>query len=421
MIRSLFSAALLFNGIACVSAQSYSVLFIGNSYTYVNNLPQVLQSLAQADGKNITFDSSTPGGYTLQMHTQDANTISKIYQQPWDYVVIQAQSQEPSFSPAQVASQTFPYAAMLDSMIKDNDSCTQTLFYMTWGRKNGDASNCASYPPVCTYAGMQQRLRDSYVQMGQDNGAMVGPVGIAWKNIIATNPAFDLYQADESHPSTWGTYAAACVFYSSVFRESTVGIPYYFSIPQADAQLIQGIASSVVLDSMSTWNTEIYHPHPAYTATGSGNSVTLTSTSTNNSSVNWDFGAQGNSAQPVFSHTFPAAGAYPFTLIASNNCLSDTLYDTLLVPLFTGVPELYPGRGFDISPNPSAGIFRVHVPVPAAYDWQLFDLRGLPVACGANKTARETSIDLSEIPAGTYLLRLKGEQLVQTKKIVISR
>ncbi|MBL0050314.1 MAG: hypothetical protein IPP29_01710 [Bacteroidetes bacterium] len=65
-------------------------------------------------------------------------------------------------------------------MIKANNACTKTIFYMTWGRKYGDGSNCASYPPVCTYAGMQQRLKESYLLFSDTCKAVAAPVGIAF-------------------------------------------------------------------------------------------------------------------------------------------------------------------------------------------------------------------------------------------------
>src|SRR6185369_11530052 len=121
---------------------------------------------------------------TFQQHTTNATTISGIFSQPWDIVVLQEQSQMPSFPPAQVATDVYPFAARLDSFVHANDTCTQTMFMMTWGRKYGDAMNCPSYPVVCAYVGMQSRLRDSYLQMTQDNHATVAPMGSAWKVII---------------------------------------------------------------------------------------------------------------------------------------------------------------------------------------------------------------------------------------------
>src|SRR4030095_16902448 len=141
------SILLIFTSLT-MHAQVTKVLFIGNSYTYVNDLPLLVHDLALANGDTIIVDSSAPGGSTLEMHCTNATTISKIYSQQWDYVILQEQSQLPSFQPSQVLTDVYPFAAQLDSMIHNNNPCTETVFYMTWGRKNGDASNCASYPPI---------------------------------------------------------------------------------------------------------------------------------------------------------------------------------------------------------------------------------------------------------------------------------
>ena len=83
----------------------------------------------------------------------------------------------PRFPPSQVANDVYPYAQQLTDSIRRNTSCGTPLFFMTWGRKNGDASNCAAYPPICTYEGMQQRLRESYMEMAFTNQGRVSPVG----------------------------------------------------------------------------------------------------------------------------------------------------------------------------------------------------------------------------------------------------
>ncbi len=155
-----FNLFLLFSlGCLLISAQTTKrVLFLGNSYTNVNNLPQMLADVASSVGDVVTFDSNTPGGYTLQGHSTNASSLSKIAIGNWDYVVLQEQSQLPSFSNTQVANSVFPYAHYLDSLINAQNPCAETAFYMTWGRKNGDASNCTSWPPVCTYAGMDSLL-----------------------------------------------------------------------------------------------------------------------------------------------------------------------------------------------------------------------------------------------------------------------
>ena len=70
-----------------------SVLFIGNSYVYVNDLPNTFRQLAQSLGDEVTVASSAPGGYTLLQHASYAPTQTAITAQQWDFVVMQEQSQ----------------------------------------------------------------------------------------------------------------------------------------------------------------------------------------------------------------------------------------------------------------------------------------------------------------------------------------
>ena len=126
--------ALLILATSNLKAQPKKILFVGNSYVYSNNLPLMLYNLALSNGDTIIYDSSAPGGYTFAQHTTNTTTLSKINAQDWDYVILQEQSQIPSFDPSQVQTETYPYAAQLNDLILANDSCTQTVFFMTWGR-----------------------------------------------------------------------------------------------------------------------------------------------------------------------------------------------------------------------------------------------------------------------------------------------
>lgn len=242
------------------SHQKRKVLFLGNSYTYVNNLPQLIKDIALANGDTLVFDSNCPGGQTFQGHFNDVTSLSKINAQAWDCVILQAQSQEPSFSPAQVAAQTLPYAIKLDSVIKHNNACTETVFYETWGRKNGDASNCGAYPPICTYTGMQNRLRASYKLFADTTQSIMAPAGEAWRKSIAQNPTLELYSSDQSHPSLEGSYLTACVFYETLFRKSVLSNTYTAGVSSINLSFLQQIAHAVVNDSLMTWNIGKYNP-----------------------------------------------------------------------------------------------------------------------------------------------------------------
>ena len=274
-MQKIFILFLLFISFAITSKAQFkkiNALFLGNSYTYVNNLPQLIKDIALANGDTLVFDSNCPGGHTFNNHFNNATSISKINSQPWDCVILQAQSQEPSFSPGQVAAQTLPYAIKLDSIIKHNNLCSETVFFETWGRKNGDASNCAAYPPICTYIGMQNRLRASYKLFADTTHSIMSPVGEAWRKSISLNPTLELYSSDQSHPALEGSYLSACVFYETLFHKSVLSNTYTAGLSSGTINFLQQIAHDVVNDSLLVWNIGKYNP---CNTTGLNNSVSI--------------------------------------------------------------------------------------------------------------------------------------------------
>jgi hypothetical protein len=328
----------LFSPIITFSQQTKEVLFVGNSYTFYNNLPQLVSDIAISLGDTLIHDSSTPGGATFNAHSSNSQTLSKISQQQWDYVVLQAQSQEPSFPPGQVANDTYPYAAILVDSIESNFSCIEPMFFMTWGRKYGDQTNCVVYPPVCTYSGMQQRLRESYLEMSVNHNASCSPVGMAWKASIELDSALNLYSPDNSHPSIYGSYLAACTFYSSLFKKPSLGSSFYGGIDSITAISLQTIASSTVLDSIANWN--IFNTD--FTVNQNNDSISCINLSSNYENLIWDFGDGAISIDENPTHIYSGSGIYTITLTAFNNdgCLSDTISSTITISAPANINEL---------------------------------------------------------------------------------
>ncbi len=232
-----------------------SVLFIGNSYTSVNDLPNTFREVALSLGDTVSVASSAPGGYTLFDHAYYAPTLAAIGSQQWDFVVMQEQSQLGAL-PVD-ATTTELGAQQLLAAIEQNYECTYPVFYMTWGRQNGDPDNCGAFPFMCTYDGMQQALRDNYVALAQWYDAYTAPVGVAWKVVRDTHPLIDLYALDGSHPSVEGTYLAACVFYCTLFQQSCDGATFNSSVQADTAAILRSIASATVLNEPLTWNLDV--------------------------------------------------------------------------------------------------------------------------------------------------------------------
>lgn len=232
-------------------AQSCKVLFIGNSYTSVNNLPELISSIYAASGTEFEYQMSAPGGCTFHQHC--SVSLPYIQQGGWDYVVFQEQSQLPSFPQEQFMQESYPYAQELCELVHEYNPQAKILFYMTWGRKNGDAQNCPNYPPLCTYEGMDSLLYARYMMMSEDNQACVSPVGAVWHNIRDHNPEVELYQSDGSHPSYFGSYVAACCFYTSLTGNTPMDISWNGSLNNDLALLAKNAVKTVVYDSLSKW------------------------------------------------------------------------------------------------------------------------------------------------------------------------
>ena len=117
------------------SVDSLSVLFVGNSYTSFNNLPDLISSIASTMGDVLIVDGSLIGGATLQNHSQNNNTTNLIIKGNWDFVVLQEQSQYPSFPLWQVEQDVFPYASELSELVSEFNECANTVFYDLGKRK----------------------------------------------------------------------------------------------------------------------------------------------------------------------------------------------------------------------------------------------------------------------------------------------
>lgn len=398
-----------------VRAHQTKILWIGNSYTSVNNLPSMFHDLALSGGDSVIYDSSTPGGYTFNQQSTYAATIQKIYSQQWDYVVLQAQSQEPSFPPSQVQTETFPYARTLDSLIHDNDSCTQTVFYMTWGKKYGDQGNCASYPVICTFDGITDRLRVSYLQMADDNAALVAPAGMAWYASWHTDTLINLWQGDFSHPSVAGSYLTACVFYGTIFRKTPVGLAYSPISAQPTNDYLQTIAYHTVFDSLQNWNVGVFDPKSNFDFTGSDVTKTYTfdNLSQNFTSYQWNFG-DGNFSSTNGIHTYTDTGAYTTTLIVFDNCgNSDTSSQTFSIHAIATEINSMEEEAIAVYPNPVKDELLI-TGLPAGNNRiVIFDVTGKKIA-EEKATDANCKLKTENWQPGIYLLKVNGF----TKKIV---
>ena len=207
-------------------ADTTRVLFVGNSYTYVNDLPGIFKGLSNSLGRSVYTDMSAPGGYSLEQHLTNTETLLKISAGNWNYVVLQEQSQMPTIEYYRYFS-TYPSARKLDSIIRSYGS--NTLFFMTWGRRYGGIQciDTSCSPPFINFSHMQDSLSAAYFMIANELNASVCQAGNVWRQSVNTDSTVVLWDADLSHPSPAGTYLTACAFYSKIFHTSSTGANYY--------------------------------------------------------------------------------------------------------------------------------------------------------------------------------------------------
>ncbi len=181
------------------------VLFIGNSYTYGNNLPAVLRRFAQAARPRVRMElgRSLKGGYTLEKQFDEGIYLKeievhrkKVRRTEFEYGLLQEQSQMPFLGPGRMHM----YARKIAGQLKGKG--VKVAFFMTWARQHQPEK--------------MKLIAEAYTKIGKELGAPVAPVGLAWEAAMKANGKLVLHTKDKSHPNQLGTYLAACVIYQTL-------------------------------------------------------------------------------------------------------------------------------------------------------------------------------------------------------------
>lgn len=200
-----------------------SILFIGNSFTQRNNLPDLIAKLAAEANIEISHDLITAGGASLRTHYNAGHAAKAIASKKYDYVVLQEQSTLPIKNAARMAENI----RLFDKAI--TDSGAKTVLYQTWARQHA--------------LDTQKQITAAYSTIGKELGAIIIPAGAAWMRFLAKYDQPELYDKDHSHPTLAGSYLAACVFLAALFKTNPTGNNFAPSgMSSDDAGLLQTFA-----------------------------------------------------------------------------------------------------------------------------------------------------------------------------------
>jgi hypothetical protein len=248
------------------------VLFVGNSFTFVNDLPGTYSGIAKTVVPAPFVDSVAYGGYTLAQHLADVQGTgmnprlasllggADAAAVTWNYVVLQEQSEIPGFASNNSERQASMAAVVALSQYVAAAGATSVM-YMTWGFPTGDSANPLIYPDYTT---MQSLLETGYRDMAHaiamaGRKVIIAPAGLAYKAVYdrdvaamrdptaSTSLFAQLYGPDAKHPAVPGTYLIACVMLATIDEvDPTTLKADVAGIDTATRGVLQTIARDVV-------------------------------------------------------------------------------------------------------------------------------------------------------------------------------
>jgi hypothetical protein len=227
------------------------LLFIGNSYTGANKLPEIFQQIVESAGHPAPeVKSATPGGKTLAKHLDEVESLKLIDEGRWDVVVLQGQSQEAAKAEpgGKIATGFLTGAHNLCRRIRAASPRARIVFYQTWARHADYWKNAKADPSVGKDpAEMQARNRASYQQAAaQEKNCSVAPVGDAWELNYRNPKSLRLHSPDHSHPAFSGSYLAGLVIYGAIYHPVDFAVPYRGGLKDDEATYLQRIAAQTM-------------------------------------------------------------------------------------------------------------------------------------------------------------------------------
>jgi hypothetical protein len=204
---------LLSNGLAACSPATASdgpstgsILFVGNSLTYFNDLPSLVAQVARAAQDSVGVGMAAGGNLAVIDHTNGAtDAVARIDAGDWAFVLLQ---QGPT--PAGICRDTLIIAAMrLAPHVRAGGG--RVALFLPWTHRTSPGALAAA--------------AESATLAARAVGGVAVPVGLAWKLALEADPTLPLYGADGYHPAPAGSLLAALTIYDRMFGRDVREIP----------------------------------------------------------------------------------------------------------------------------------------------------------------------------------------------------
>lgn len=308
--KVIFLLLLIFLGINCTPTYATSndisttrILFIGNSSTYYNQMPLMVEGLAKANNINCEVKSITASSYKLTQFATTGNAynteiVNALSKEKWDFVILQEHRENIMGNLEATKNAITNLKSTIDS------TGAKTILYETQADYIGNDFIIDGTSIYFDNITLQNYMTKFYFSLGNKFDCKVAPVGVNYTRCMKEYPEINLYNSDMIHPTLEGSYLAACTLFQTIFETSAYNNTFLSGsefdtshiIDKLDndtAKKLQNVADRMI--TLSTYNVTLKKGEKAsvnakitFTDTNpvmANYSNTITYSSTNESSV----------------------------------------------------------------------------------------------------------------------------------------
>lgn len=183
------------------------VLFVGNSLTYFNEVPWLMQRVVESQRPEppVVTRFSGRSGMTLEQHWNAGDVDRLLRTWEWDFVVLQEQSSRPVSDPDRHEL----FLSRLGDRVREHGATP--VVFETWPARREQDKHAI--------------LRRTYRRLGDELNVPVAPIGTAWE--AAVDAGIPVYR-DVIHSNLAGAYLTACVLAATLFDVDPRGATHTF-------------------------------------------------------------------------------------------------------------------------------------------------------------------------------------------------
>jgi len=211
----------------------YELLFIGNSHSSKNALPDLVTILIEKGLPNSSANAAlAPGGQFLQERLNDGVTMESLTSRSWSHVILQAQK----YSSTGLYWYSTESAEEWVRRVKAREATP--IMFPEWPRRGNFEEGV--------------RVHELHLEIDAHEPTCVAPIGLAWDEVISIYPQLELHAPDGNHSNLTGALLSAFVFYQVITKQSAADLPYIsqIGVSKVNQEKLRDIASYIVADNI---------------------------------------------------------------------------------------------------------------------------------------------------------------------------